>query len=457
LSSRSRRRRLVRRLILGAVVLAGVLPARAHALDLKLWPLFRWAHDEQTGDLRWSALGPLLEFKRTAETRELFIRPLLHLHQRRGAGHDDRSEILYPLASTRWKDDYQSFRLLIFTYRTRPRPAPARVPEEGPPPEEWESRLTLFPFVWYRHSPERGTRLSVAPFYVDLDDFFGYERVQMVMFPAYLRLVEPRLDRRYYGFFVSTVGGADGRGVRVFPFYADTEAVGRWQTRYVLWPFHVRSDRLVPGYGWEHRRIEFPVFSAIDGAGRRTRAYGLFAYTHTVDERRGIEHTGAPWPFVVRQRRLGEDEYEVWRAFPFYGRSDVRGISSRLYAWPAYRTKRQDVDDFHYRRRDVGLVLWRLQDQENEESGRAERLLTAFPVLRSERQDWRRFGQTPALLDSLLPKNRGVLAMWAPLYGLVRCDTRPDGAQDGSLLWGAAARADGHLRGPWRFELSHGG
>jgi hypothetical protein len=115
------------------------------------------------------------------------------------------------------------------------------------------------------------------------------------------------------------------------------------------------------------------------------------------------------------------------------------------------------VDDFHYRRRDVGLVLWRLQDQENEESGRAERLLTAFPVLRSQRQDWRRFGQTPALVDSLLPKNRGVLALWAPLYALFRWDTRPDGAQDWSLLWGAAAREDGHLCGPWRFEPSHGG
>jgi hypothetical protein len=111
------------------------------------------------------------------------------------------------------------------------------------------------------------------------------------------------------------------------------------------------------------------------------------------------------------------------------------------------------VDDFHYQRRDVGLVLWRRQEQENESSGRHQRLFTVFPVLRSEQEEWRSFGQAPALVDSLLPRNRGVLAMWAPLYGIVRWDTRPDGARDWNLLWGLVAREDGRLLGPWHLEL----
>jgi hypothetical protein len=424
------------------------------ALDVKLWPLFRYARDEGTADIRWSVFGPLIEFRRTAEARDLWLRPFLGLHQRRGTVRDDRADILYPLAASRWQDDFQSFRFLLFTYRTAPRAAPAASPGETPPAPEWASRFALFPFVYYRRSPERGRQLSVLPFYLDLDDFLGYEHVRAVMFPAYLRLTEPDVERRYYPFpFVSTVGGRAGSGVRFFPFWGRTEIAGRQRTSYVLWPFHIRTERLLPGYGWERRRVDAPVFAAIDGAGRRTRAYGLFAYTHTVDERRGIEHTGAPWPFVVRQRRLGENDYEVWRALPFYGRSDVRGISSRVYAWPVYRRKWQDVDDFHYARRDVGLVLWRDQSLENESSGRRERLLTLFPVLRSEQEEGRRFGQTPALVDSLLPRNRGVLALWAPLYGVFRWDTRPDGARDWNLLWGLVAREDGRLVGPWRVDL----
>src|SRR6266446_5692253 len=53
-------------------------------------------------------------YGRTPETRDFFLRPLLHLHQRRGVGHDDQSDILYPLATTRWQEDYQTFRLLLF-------------------------------------------------------------------------------------------------------------------------------------------------------------------------------------------------------------------------------------------------------------------------------------------------------------------------------------------------------
>src|SRR5439155_1145957 len=188
----------------------------------------------------------------------------------------------------------------------------------------------------------------------------GYRRVRMVMFPAYLRLSEPQVERRYYGFpFVATYGGPGGSGFRVLPFYGTREIVGEERTSYVLWPFHIRSERLVPGYGCERRRVlEF---------------------------------------------------------------------------------------------------LWRRQTLVNEASGHQEMVTTMFPWLRSEQDDWRAFGQAPALFDSLLPKNRGLLTLWAPLYNLVRWDTRPDGAHDWNLLWGLAAREDGRLRGRWYLELPHGG
>jgi len=427
---------------------AGVLALALHAataaaLDVKLWPLFHYARDDARGLVRWSMLGPLVEFTRTPEARDLRIRPFLALHQRRGPVHDDSAQILYPLAASRWEEDYQTFRFLVFTYRTRP--------------SSDTSRFNVFPFVFYRHDPERGTRLSVLPFWLDVDDFLGYQHARAVMFPAYLRLDEPGVDRRYTPFpFVSRVDGELGNGFRVWPFWGDTEIRGQQHTHYVMWPFVIRSERLVPGYGWERRRLYLPAYAAIDGAGRETRAYGLFGYVHTVDTRHGVESTGAPWPFVVRERALGETEYRVWRLFPVYGRSDNRGISSRFYAWPAYRTKVQEDDGFHYRRRDVGLLLWRRQELRSEQSGRDEDLLTIFPVLRSERDGERRFGQAPALADSLLPKNRGVLEMWAPLYGFLRWDTRPDGALDWNAVWGLVGREDGRMRGPWHLELGEG-
>src|SRR5439155_1298582 len=119
----------------------------ASALDVKLWPLFRYAHDEANDVVRWSAFGPILEFTRTPEARDLRIRPLLWLRQQRGGERDDQADILFPLISTRWQNDYQTFRFLLFTYSNRPAPKPeTRAPT-------WATRFELFPFVFYRSSP----------------------------------------------------------------------------------------------------------------------------------------------------------------------------------------------------------------------------------------------------------------------------------------------------------------
>src|SRR5262249_42147107 len=151
-------------------------------------------------------------------------------------------------------------------------------------------------------------------------DLFGYERVRTVLFPAYLELDEPRVERRFYGFpFVSTVGGEDGSGWRVWPFYGSAPVAGRGGPPHLLLPFFVESERLVPEYGWEHRLAGLPASLALDGDERTSRGYGVFAYTHTIDRREGYEAIGSPWPVVFRDRRLGEEGYRVWRLAPIYG------------------------------------------------------------------------------------------------------------------------------------------
>src|SRR5262249_44836156 len=130
-------------------------------------------------------------------------------------------------------------------------------------------------------------------------------------------------------------------------------------------------------------------------------------------------------------------------------------------AWPAYRVKRQDADDFHYTRRDSVFLLWRHQTLDSGDSGRRERLDTLFPLYRDEDEGGRRFGQAPALLASLMPDDRGILALCAPPWALVRWDTRPSavdgGPRDWNLLYGLAARENGHLVGPWHLALDDGG
>jgi hypothetical protein len=435
----SSRRRGVRALALALIVLSPRRPASA--LDVKLWPLFRYARNDARGELRWSALGPLIEYVRTPELRDLRIRPLLWLTRRVGDVPEDRMEVLFPLLSARRQERHHSMRLLLLS---RSWTAPRQ------PDQAAASSFTLFPLVFWRRDAEGGTQGGVLPFYLDLTDVFGYERIRTVLFPAYLELDEPRVAHRFSPFpFVSTVGGEDGRGWRVWPLYGDIAVAGRERERYVLWPFYIESERLVPEYGWERRLLVLPAYAALDGELRTSRGYGILAYTWTVDQRLGSEATGAPWPVVFRERRLGDETWRVWRLAPLYGRSDQGGIRSHFYLWPLYRTSEQDDDDFHFRRRDGVLVLWRHQREWDEHSRHSRDLDTLLGVVRSDARDGRPAGQVPALIDSLLPANRGVLAMWAPLWGVFRWDTGPGGDLDWSLLWGLVARERGRLRSPW--------
>src|SRR5262249_15527567 len=162
-------------------VLAALAPAPAVALDVKLWPFFRYARNDERGELRWSALRPLIEYVRTPELHDLRIRPLLWLTRRLGSDADERMEILTPILSARPQGYAESLRsLLISRHWTAPRAGAAQA----------TSSFTFFPFVFFRSDVAHGTHLGVLPFYLDLTDVFGYERVRTVLFPAYLELDE---------------------------------------------------------------------------------------------------------------------------------------------------------------------------------------------------------------------------------------------------------------------------
>lgn len=407
----------------------------AAAFELHLWPLLHVRSDDVTGVREWKALGPLVEYRRDPRRREFLLRPILWLVHERDP-RLERADVLFPLAALRREPDLNTLRVLLLSIRLA---------------ADEKDRLTLFPFLFWRRHVEVGSRFGLLPFYLAQNDRFGFDTVEIVAFPLWLRVGFGGVERRFHPFpFVSTVSGSrpGTRGVRVWPLAGFTEIPGEQRTRFFLWPFWIDQERTVPEYGRERRHIRFPVWAGLQGEWRQSEGWGVLAYTRTVDYRLGIEAVGSPWPLVLRERPLGEDRWRTFRVPPFWGRSEQGGLRSRFWLWPLLRASEQDQGDYHARRRDLFLVLGRAQWAWDAESGRRESLATLVPVMRHVTRDGTGSGQIPALVDALTPRNRGVLALWAPLWALLRWETRHDGPVDWTVAWGLVGRQGGRLRGP---------
>ncbi len=419
--------------------------AATHARHLKVWPFFEYRADPAAQTQQLKILGPLFEYRTDADFLFLFLRPLLSIRQAR-AGHDDEVRVLYPLLTSRWRDDEQRTLGLggVFSYRTT-------TAEDGR--SLTSQNFRAFPFYFYRWDrPAETGRLSILPFYADLDDFLGFERVQMVAFPAYLRLRKPLVDRHYVLFpFFGTVGGALGSGVRVWPFYGRKTLGATYDSGFVAWPFYVWETNRVQDEVEEHTLV-FPLWSRVRGPRRESMAYGVLLYTHSVERDTALETWGFPWPLWLYQRNDATGERTTLRLFPFYQDRHQGDLDARFVAWPLYRHRTFDDDAFTYERTDGLLVLYRDERRAHRASATRGRLRTLFPAFRAEAEDGWEEGAAPALFDAVLPRNPAIRDLYAPLWELYAWRGAED-AQRWSVAWGAVAAAPDDRAYPWHFAL----
>lgn len=186
-------------------------PVDAKPRSVNLWPLFKYESDPAARTSHLAIFGPLLEFRSDAERQQFHFRPFVSISQSR-VGHDDDVSFLGPVLTSHWGQTEQTTKGLggLFTYRTR-------TSEDGRTLES--QRAGVLPFYFYEwDNPERWGRYSAFPLYADLDDFLGYDHVEMALFPAYVHLQGPSLDRYYYPFPIISRDGPEGSGYRLWPF-----------------------------------------------------------------------------------------------------------------------------------------------------------------------------------------------------------------------------------------------
>ena len=427
-------------------MLSLVVPA--HAVDVKLWPLIDY-HHQASGQRRLHLLGPLFSYTADADGSELIVRPLFSfVHET----HLSRSQltVLYPLLVSRWESDESDYRLLglINFHRTY-----------APEADAWDRRFTIFPFVFYRYSHTTGTWFSVLPFYANVSDFLGYERIQMVAFPLYLRLQEPLVERSWLPFpFVSWTGGKVGSGVRVFPFYGRDQEGEADRATYVLWPFYTSDELHFTRPEAEHRLVLYPAYASIDSPVRRSRSY-LFPFflpllSHSIDRKARTDTWGFPWPAWMWQRNLDSGQRIGLRFAPFYEDTHFGNVHAHFILWPLYRWHTQEVESYRYSRNDVFLVLCQNSEDVHSDTNHRRSLHTLFPLYRASSDDGDDDFATPALLDAVLPHNLMLQRLYAPLWQVYTRQQRDNGPARWSLLWDLISSDGTRMRYPLSLSWS---
>jgi hypothetical protein len=187
-------------------------PPDAKPRKVNLWPLFQYESDPATRTTHWKVFGPLLEYHADADYQRIHFRPLISIRQSQ-VGHDDYVSILGPFLRSHWGQTEQMTTGLggLFTYRTR-------TSADGRTLEMQNARfLPVYFYEW--DDPDRRGRVSVIQIYADLDDFLGYDHVEMALFPAYVHVTKkPSLDRYYYPYPIIVRDGPEGSGYRLWPF-----------------------------------------------------------------------------------------------------------------------------------------------------------------------------------------------------------------------------------------------
>jgi hypothetical protein len=230
-------------------------------------------------------------------------------------------------------------------------------------------KLFLLPGILWEANDGRRTLRAVFPLGGVLEKFFGFDRLEFVLFPLYMRT--QRGDSTVWHFLVPVFAFSEGTGVdkkRVLPFYGHTKLAGSWERYFVLWPlFHLHRNLLSqPEELVEKKWQLWPLFGYARRGSYRAWSFlwPLFGYARNPDN--GFWALDAPAP-IVRIKDPGEtDAAKRVRILPFYSRFTEKGTTIQYVVWPIISWRRESFHDGERKATSVFPIWhsWKRWDEE---------------------------------------------------------------------------------------------
>ena len=401
------------------------LPVRAWAGEgrvFTLWPLVDYRQDEQLDYASLKVLGPFLTYQRKGVEHEYGFRPF-YFHAEDPGGEIGYSEFLYPVASRKTEPDlsfFQGLHLFNYDFGTR---------EQGS-----ENEFSLFPFLFYGRTEERGSYFAFFPLGGKIYEMFGRDEIRFALFPAYsqTRRRGTTVTNLLWPVF-ARISGEDESGLKLWPLFGSAEKQGVYRKRFYLWPIIFLYDLGLDTDNPQRRRMVFPLFASEESVQASSRTYLWPFFSHREDRRRDYEEWNFPWP--IFQIAHGGYKDSV-RFLPLYADERTGAFRKRWYLWPLYKIEETRTEVLERRRDRVLYFLYSDVEETVLEEGSARRKqVDLWPLFTYRRVKGVSHFHTLSLLEPFFPENQGIERNWSPLWRLYQRKWDTHGNEISSLLW----------------------
>lgn len=397
----------------------------ASAVDtINLGPLFYMEKDEETGEKKIDALGPLISYDKKADEREYGFRPIFYNYKNI---KKDRTafDFLYPFSSYRSFEGDTKFQALLYVFYYK-----SDLQENG----YREREYTLFPLIFARHAedPERSF-FAVFPIYGNMKHKYGKDRIQFFLFPLFLQTENYGVKNSNLLWpFIGYYSGNGASGGRLWPIYGQKTVGDSLRDEFALWPIYMKRDREFYGASINSFAI-LPFYYGLDMPGRKQRTYGWPFFTYIENTNRNFKRYDMPWPIVTFTR----GDVNQNRIFPFFSVKKEEDFETGYALWPLYSWRSHKLEDYEIKKKAIAYFLYKdVQNIPRVEGGRDSRAINLWPLFTYRRlPDGTAYFNFISPLETFLQDNPPRERNWRPLWTIFRWDRDEEGNHVSSFLW----------------------
>lgn len=332
-------------------------------------------------------------------------------------------DVLWPLYSRKEFKDEETSRALIFWWTHD-----FNANEAGSRRRSW-----LLPFYFQGQDKDKQGYFALFPLGGTIREFLGRDQIMFALFPVFgkSRINDVKTTSVLWPIYSHTRGAGIERD-RVFPIIGKSVLEGKYEKRFVLWPFWTSADYFYPGdsgKAW----ILFPVCgrAEMDQESTWWVIPPFFRFTDGVKQ----DKLYCPWPFIQRAKSEKQYKFYVW---PLWGEKQFKErLKHRTFMlWPIFWSEKSTESDLiKVRRMAVPFFFSDYayeKDSPPEDRTNVSTYWKLWPLM-----SWQRDGETSRfrMLELWPIKNTApVERNWAPLWTLYK-RTSNEGVVRKDALW----------------------